>query len=415
MPRDMLPLAPYRALDLTEDGALLCGRMLADLGADVVQVEPLGGSPTRRLGPFYQDDPHPDRSLFWFAYCANKRSVTLKVETADGRALLRRLVESAHFLIESFSPDYLESLGLGYQALREINPGLIMVSITPFGKTGPYASYKGPDLVAMALGGMVWLTGDPDRPPLRVGFPQAHLSAAASAAVGAMTAHYHWLRTGYGQHVDASAQQSVVRSLAHAPQIWYLNRQVLHRQGISRPQHGGQRQRTVWPCKDGYISYTVSLRQSGGQNIWSLIAWMDEEGADTEYLKGIDWEETGPEKATQEFLERVESAVEPFFQAHTKRELWEGAVGRRILLYPLSSPRDLLENTQLEARGYFQSVPHPELGQDLTYPGPAVQATGVSLGVRQRAPLVGEHNGEVYGELGLSPEELATLHQAGVV
>lgn len=410
-----LPLASYRALDLTEDGALLCGRMLADLGADVVQIEPPKGNPTRHIGPFYQDENLPDRSLFWFAYSSNKRGVTLNLEAEEGKALFKKLIQSSHFFLESFSPGYLQGLGLDYQELKSINPGLIMVSITPFGQSGPFAQYKGPDLVTMALGGMMGLTGDPDRPPLQIGFPQALLGAAASGAVGAMIAHYSWITTSLGQHVDASAQQSVVRSLSHAPQIWYLNQQILQRQGTSRPQHGGHSERTVWPCKDGYISYTVSFLQASGQNMWALIAWMDEDKIDTDYLKSIDWEQLDRNQISQQTSEKIEQAIAPFFVNHSKAELWDGAVERRILLYPLSSPQDLLNNPQLKSRRYFQSIPHPDLGVNLTYPGPAVQITGAYHGIRRRSPLLGEHNEEIYTELGISSGQLLELKTHGIV
>ena len=181
-----LLLSPYRVLDLTGQGGLLCGKILADLGADVIQVEPPGGSTSRNIGPFYQDDVHPEKSLFWWSYAANKRSITLNLETADGRDLLKRLVKSAHFLIESFPPGYMDGLSLGYTGLEAINPELVMVSITPFGSDGPYARWKAPDIVGMALGGFMYLTGDSDRPPLRVSIPHFHLHGAAAGAAGAL-------------------------------------------------------------------------------------------------------------------------------------------------------------------------------------------------------------------------------------
>ena len=165
-------LAPYRVLDLTDGRGLLCGKMLADLGADVVQVEPPGGSPARNVGPFYHDTPGAERSLFWWAYCTNKRGITLDIATDDGAALLRRLVANADFLIESGDPGRMASLGLGYPDLQAINPRLVMVSITAFGQDGPYADYQASDIVGMALGGFMHLTGDGDRPPLRVSMPQ---------------------------------------------------------------------------------------------------------------------------------------------------------------------------------------------------------------------------------------------------
>ena len=163
-PSDEGMLSPYRVLDLTDERGLLCGKILADLGADVIQVEPPTGNTARRIGPFYQDEVHPERSLFWWSYTSNKRSISLNLATADGRALLKRLVPSADFLIESGAPGEMAALGLGYGDLAALNPALIVVSITPFGQDGPYATYQAPDLVGMGLGGFMYVTGDPDRP-----------------------------------------------------------------------------------------------------------------------------------------------------------------------------------------------------------------------------------------------------------
>ena len=205
-------LAPYRVLDLTDGRGLLCGKMLADLGADVVQVEPPGGSPARTVGPFYQHNPGAERSLFWWAYCANKRGITLDIAKTDGAALMRRLVAEADFLIESGEPGRMASLGFGHPDLQAINPRLVVVSITAFGQDGPYADYQASDIVGMALGGFMHLTGDGDRPPLRVSMPQFYQHGSAAGAAAAMIAHTHRQLTGEGQHVDVSCQQAVART-----------------------------------------------------------------------------------------------------------------------------------------------------------------------------------------------------------
>src|SRR3990172_4668373 len=189
-------LSPYRALDLTDERGLLCGQILGDLGADVIAVEPPGGAPARRLGPFYKDEPHPDRSLYWWAHARNKRSITLDIESRDGRALLLRLVETAHFFIESDRPGAMARRGLGYDDLAAVNPGLVYVSITPFGQDGPKAGYADSDLILWAAGGPLALTGDTDRPPVRVSVPQAYAHAGAEAAVAALIAHYQRERSG---------------------------------------------------------------------------------------------------------------------------------------------------------------------------------------------------------------------------
>lgn len=167
----------YRVLDLTDEKGLLCGRMLADLGADVIKIEKPGGDPARFRGPFYKDDPHPEKSFYWFALNLNKRSVTLDVETADGRDIFNRLVKTADFVIESFPPGHMKDIGLGYEALEKINPRVILTSITPFGQTGPYKDWKASELVAWAMGGFMFLCGDADRAPVQIACPQSYFHA----------------------------------------------------------------------------------------------------------------------------------------------------------------------------------------------------------------------------------------------
>ena len=182
-------LAPFRALDITDEKGFLCGKVLGDLGADVIKIEKPGGDPARSIGPFYHDIPDPEKSLYWFAFNMNKRGITLDIETADGQQIFKKLATTADFVIGSFPPGYMDKLGLGYSALSEINPQTIVTSITPFGQTGPYQDFKGSDIVAMAMSGLMYLIGDPDRPPVRISFPQAYLHAGVEGAVGSMVAH----------------------------------------------------------------------------------------------------------------------------------------------------------------------------------------------------------------------------------
>ncbi len=409
-------LEPYRVLDLTDERGLLCGKILADLGADVLQIEPPGGSPARNLGPFHGDDVHPEKSLFWWAYTGNKRGITLDVNTADGKALFLRLAQSADFVLESFAPGYLGSLGLGYPDLSLINPKLVMVSISPFGQDGPYSQYKAPDIVGMAMGGFMYLTGDGDRPPVRVGFPHFYLHGAAAGAAGAMLAHTHRASTGVGQHVDVSCQQAVAKTLAHAPQTWDLERVVIKRMGVFRQTAGDTAVRINWKCQDGYVNYML---QGGGvaTSTRALLAWMDEEGLGDEYLESVNWEDLGYGNVRSEVMSRAAGPLDRFFSNHTRAELAGESVKRRILLFPVATPHDILRHPQLEARHYFQEVEHPDLEGEVTYPGAFVryQPDG---GARPlgRPPRIGEHIREIFGkELGLSGEQLTALRSNGVI
>jgi crotonobetainyl-CoA:carnitine CoA-transferase CaiB-like acyl-CoA transferase len=409
-------LSPYRVLDLTDEHGILCSKILADLGADVIQIEPPGGSSARRLGPFYEDEAHPERSLFWWSYAANKRSITLNLASRDGRALLQRLVPSAHFLIESFPPGHLERLGLGYDALATLNPALIVVSVTPFGQDGPYAHYRASDLNGMGMAGFMYVTGDPDRPPARVGVPHFYLHGAAAGATGAMIAHAQRVLTGQGQHVDVSCQEAVARTLASAPQLFAIENTVIRRQGSYRQTGDTTFMRITWPCKDGFVNFQLSGGAGAGRSVNNLIRWMEEEGRGDPVLTGLDWTTLGYGMINKELLERVVPPVERFLLSHTKAELFEGAVKRRILLFPVATTRDIMQNTQLQARGYFRQVFHPDLSTPITYPGPFVRASATPLALRRLAPKIGEHNAEIYHhDLGLTREELVRLREAGVI
>jgi len=410
-----LPLSPYRVLDLTWEHASLCGRLLGDMGAEVLKVEPPGGDPARRRPPFYGDTPHGDRSLtFWF-YNLNKRGVTLDITTADGQALLKRLAAQADVLLESFPPGTMERWGLGYHDLSPLNPRLIYTRITGFGQTGPYASFEAPDIVVQAMGGLMFITGDPDRPPLRISFPQAYLHGAAEAAVGTLIALWERHTSGLGQQVDVSSQQGVVWSLMNATVTWDLNRRNITRQGAERLL-GTVRFRLNWECKDGYVCFRLGTGRVGGPSTRALVRWMEEEGAAPDYLSLFDFEGQEIHRLAQEEVDLLQAPIADFFRGKTKAELFEGALQRRIILYPVSTMQDLAENRHLRERGFFLPVYHPELGKEILYPGLVPRLTATPLRVRRRPPLLGEHNREVFcGEVGLSPEELALLQGRGVI
>ena len=410
-------LAPYRVLDLTDERGLLAGKILADLGADVVQIEPPGGNPARNIGPFYGDDPQPEKSLFWWAYAANKRSITLDLEQKGGQALLKKMVAEADFLVESFAPGYLDTLGLGYDLLAEINPKLVMVSITPFGQDGPYSNYQATDIVGMALGGFMYLTGDDDRAPIRISFPHFYLHGGAAGATAAMLAHTYRITSGQGQYVDVSCQQAVAKTLAHAPQIWDIEGAILKRMGVYRQTSGENRVRINWPCKDGYVNYMVQ----GGSVAYStraLLEWMKEDSFDTADLDTIDWEKMGYGAITPELMDQLGGPLGDFFKGHTRAELVQGSLDRRILLFPVATPSALQDHSQLEARGYFKELEHPELGATVQYPGAFVKSGdgGDIAGIYRRPPLIGEHNTVIFqGELGITGSELESLKRSGVI
>ena len=412
-------LSPYRVLDLATERGLLCGQILADLGADVIKVEPPGGSPTRRLGPFYKDQPHPDHSLYWWAYNRNKRSITLNLDTSEGQAILRRLVGRAHFFVESDTPGALAKYGLGYTDLATANPTLVYVSITPFGQGGPKASYADSDLIILAAGGPLVITGDDDRPPVRVKVPQAYLHASAQAAATALIAHHERQRSGQGQHVDVSAQQAVAQATQSTILTAPLGEAEMQRMA-GGAKIGHLKVRLIWPAKDGHVSITYLFGSAIGPFTRRLMQWIYEEGFCDEATRDKDWIAFGSlffgdPQAIAEY-ERLKLIVENFTVSKTKAELLQGALERVLLIAPITTIAEVVHSDQLAARGYWQALEHPELGQAFRYPGPFAKFSATPLSYRRRPPTVGEHNREIYvGELGFTEPQLVELQSKGVI
>jgi crotonobetainyl-CoA:carnitine CoA-transferase CaiB-like acyl-CoA transferase len=394
-------LSPYRVLDLTDGGAALCGQILADLGADVVLVEPPGGVGSRRRAPFYKDEAGPERSLHFWATHRNKRSLVLDLESAGGRAELLAQSDWADVLVEDRPPGWLAERGLGPERLRERNPGLVVVSITPFGQRGPKARWAATDVVVCAASGQLWLCGDEDRPPLTSSAPQGFLNAGAEAAVGALLALVARERDGLGQHVDVSAQTAMMMTTQSLVLARGWNDQELSRFGGGL-RLGPLRLRFVYPCKDGYVSFTFLFGPAIGPATARMFRWMHEEGYADDALRDKDWDNfaghvlAGKEPLSE--LERATAAIEYFTRAHTKAELFRGAFERRVLIVPMSDIGDLFAFDQLAAREFWTRVPHPELGASVRYPGPMVKLSETPIRYRRRPPLCGEHDAELRGE-----------------
>ncbi|MDE3090723.1 MAG: CoA transferase, partial [Chloroflexota bacterium] len=397
-------LSPYRVLDLTGEHGWLCGRILGDLGADVVKVEPPGGDPARHKGPFYRNVQDPEKSLGWFAHNANKRGITLDLESRPGQDLFRRLAHAADFIVESFAPGYLDTRGIGYRQLREINSSLVVTSITPFGQTGPYAHFRGGDLHATALSGFMSLVGEPGKPPLRILLPQAPMWAGMYATAGTLIAHYHRQATGRGQHVDVSMQASLLWALANAPAFWSLNRENLQRAGtrVVGRSITGATMRAIYPCRDGNINFIIYGGDAGKRSNQAMVEWMTEEGGAPTWLKQQDWDAFNVATSTQAEIDAIEESFAAFLQKRTKAEFARESVKRGILGYPVNTTRDIREDPQLAAREFWQKVEHPELNATITYPGTFVKLNCHRPPLRRRAPRIGEHNEEIYlHEMGL--------------
>lgn len=426
MDRRETALGDIRVLDLADEKGLYCTKLLADLGADVIKIEKPGGDPARFIGPFYHDEPDPQNSLYWFQFNTNKRSITLNVETADGREILKKLIEKADVMVETFPPGHLDGMELGYPVLRGMNPGLILASITPFGQTGPYRGFKASDIVGQAMGGVMYLAGFPEDPPNRLYGSQAYHMASVQAACGILTALYVREIAGEGQHVDVSMQEAVAIAQESAMQTYDLRGEIRQRTGVSglAPAHPAM---GTFECKDGYVNIFMLTGQ------WSeLLDWMESEGMagdlrerhqgvidklnDLLFIFGLAMDQEAYARFLKEEYPPVDERLRAFLRSHTKQELYDGAQKRRLQVSMVSTIEDLLENPQLEALGYFVHVEHPELGATLKYPGAPYQLSETPWRVQKRAPLIGEHNLEIYEkELGFSREELILLKQGGVI
>jgi crotonobetainyl-CoA:carnitine CoA-transferase CaiB-like acyl-CoA transferase len=395
-------LAPYRVLDLTGPLGFLAGKVLADLGADVIKVEPPGGDPARRWPPHLPGhNGSAPQSFFWLAANAGKRSITLDLEKGEDRALLLRLAERVDFLLESFSPGTLESRGLGDDVLRRRNARLITVSITPFGQAGPYRDFAAFDLEIMALGGAMSLAGEEDKEPMRVSVPQAPMWVGVEAAMGALTALAHRSASGRGQRVDVSAQAAVLSALAHAPAFWDLNRANPRRAGIYITGRSvtGARMRAFWRCRDGWINFIIYGGAAGRHTNRELVSWMQERGMAPEWLVRVDWSGFEVTTLTQRDVDRLEAPLEAFLATLTKREFMDEAIRRGMLGYPVSTVKDIAEDRQLAARGFWQDLEAPASGSRLRYPGGFAVVNGTRLGQRRPAPQPGQHNREVLEEI----------------
>jgi crotonobetainyl-CoA:carnitine CoA-transferase CaiB-like acyl-CoA transferase len=384
-------LGGVRVLDLAEASGAYCGKLLADMGADVIKVEPPGGAAMRDIGPFYAGtEPAAagmrdrNRSLFFWHYNTSKRSVTLDLGAPRERERFLGLAATADLVIETFRPGELDALGLGYATLAARNPRLTLVSITPFGQTGPYRDYRGSDLIAQAVGGMVYVNGFPDEPPLQGLGLQAYHSASTYAAIAALLALLARDATGRGQWVDVSTQESVAATVEHASSFFFQDGRIAERRGSL---HWTRYFRVV-RCKDGYAMHCTL-------GDWtSLIEWVKADG------KAQDLAEPAWESFThrRDHCEHLFDVLDQWAADYSVADLVEGAQLRRIPYAAVVPPEALLNNPQLAERGFFVPVRHDELGATLTYPGAPYVLNATPWRIRRQPPLVGEHTGEVFRE-----------------
>lgn len=391
-------LSHLRVLDLCDGGAAIAGQMLSDLGAEVILVEPPEGVGSRKLGPFIDDQPDPERSLEFASVHRGKRSVRLDLTLAADRDAFRQLVAGAEVLIENRAAGELDALDLGYEALALANPSLIHASITPFGEVGPKRDWAATDLTVTASSHAMWLTGDSDRAPLTCSVPQAFFHAGTEAAAMVMLALAERSRSGLGQHIDVSAQTAMMMAsqstlLAHA---W--NDQPLARSG-GGVKIGSVRLRFVYECLDGYVNLTFLFGEPLGHATARFFDWMDEEGFSNDSLRSENWVTYGAKVLggglSHESHEAAMEAIEAFTRTKTKAELFAAAFERRLLLVPLSDCSDLLRSKQLAEREFWAPVLHTASGREFLHPGPFVKFSESPIVIKEPPPLLGQHDEEL--------------------
>ena len=418
LPHPSGPLAGYRVLDLADEKGQLCGRLLAELGADVVKVEPpRDGDPTRLRGPFYRGEEGAERSLFWWAMNAGKRSITCQLKLEGGRALFHRLAATADIVLETSPPGQAAAFGLDYATLEAVNPGVVLVSITNWGQTGPYKDYQATDIVAVAMGGHMHLNGDAEHGPVRTLAPQSFAQVNSQAAVGALTALYaRGVNEGLGQHVDVSMQEAVANAMDNAQATWDIRRINLSGPGVRRNNTGYTTLKYLYQCADGWVA---ALNAGGVQGPAStaIIDWLAETGEDGGLATPV-WREKLALAGALDDDERehVERVVGAFCATRGKVDLVEEAQRRQSGWAPVFTPREIVESKQLAARDYWIWVRHEDLGESFIYPGAPWKLSETPWKQRGRAPHIGEHNEQVYGELpGLDAAELRRLRMRMVV
>jgi crotonobetainyl-CoA:carnitine CoA-transferase CaiB-like acyl-CoA transferase len=420
------PLAGLRVLELSSERCAYAGKLLADMGADLVLVEPPGGDPMRGHPPFADDVPGPARSLSFWHYHTSKRGIRLDLERRGGAELFRRLVAGADLVLEAEPPRRLRELDLAPEDLCAAHPALIWVSVTPFGRNAPRADEEATDLTILAGGGPVWSCGYDDHslPPIRGGGNQGHQIAGHFAVLSALTALLHRFATGEGQHVDVNMHAAANVTTEMASYHWLVQRGTVQRQtgrhAMEQPTLPTQIQ-----CADGrWVTTGVPPRTP--REVQSVLDWIVELGVEADFPEavflrqgagresidlsqiGLDEEVTVIFSAGREALNFIASRVPAY-------DFFVGAQQRGISVGVIYSPEEALEDPHFRARGFPVQVVHPELGRSFTYPGAPYRFEKTPWRISRRAPLLGEHEAEVLAEIGLDADAIAKLRADGVL
>ena len=380
-------LGDLRVVELPGPATLFAGKCFADLGADVLKIEPPGGDPARRLPPLVtlESDSAP-LSTTWLSYDIGKRHEEIALESDAGRTRVLELASTADFLLHGYTARQAAALGLDSASLRANNPGLIEVAITPFGSDGPYADNPASDLVQLAMSGYMHMTGEANGRPLRPSAPmQTYLHGSNHAFAASLLALRHRDQTGEGTVIDQSIRNTGLWMLTHTYQHWDMLRINLKRQGQNRDMGAKKRLRSVFRCKDGFAVWMFATGHIGSRGLQALVRWMDEHAMAPSWLTTIDWESTDLLAGDPELSDRLEAAFSAFLLTRTQAELLDFAISSGLMMAPANNVAGVLDDIQLEARDSWRTIDLPGVGPTRV-PGSPVRVRDVRWEPRTEAP-----------------------------
>ena len=394
-------LEGVKVLDLTHHlSGPYCTKLMADFGAEILKVERPGGDPTRRVGPFLNDDIDPEKSLVFAYLNTNKQSITLNLKSEKGISVLKSLIAESDVVVENFAPRVLASLGLGFEALKTVNPRIVLTSISNFGQTGPYRDYKAADIIEYAMGGLMYISGAYDREPLKHAFNQAQFKAGTDGASATLMAMYHQRLTGEGQHVDISIQEAVATGLRDVVNNFTYTGAVRRRQ----PNHSGDLSR-IRASSDGHLTPNPGI--GAGLNWGMMVDFMG--------IPELGDDKFNTPSARLFNAEELGQILDDYFIKQNKYERFYAAHEKRFIFGVVQSPEEVMADPQFEARNFFVDIDHSVLGT-LKYPGAPFEMSGTPWEARSPAPTLGQHNREVIGQrLGHTPEDLALMRANAII
>jgi len=393
-------LSHLKVIDLTHYMAgPLCTKLMAGFGAEVVKVErPRTGDGLRHVGPYYNNVPGPESSIPFLWLNTGKRSVTVNLATTQGREILLQLLRDADILIESFAPGEMARFGLSFEVVHEMNPRLVMTSISNFGQTGPYKDYQAEEIVTYAMSGLMQLTGRPDRPPLCSGPAVSQYTAGVQGYIATLLAIWNRAATGVGQYVDVSIQESGLDNIEVVLTEYLHAGKIANRTGDEHPLVPWK----LYPCKDGYAAII-----GGPIRNWLSAADLFEEPR----LLETRLQHIGDR---MKHREEVGQYLQPWLARHGKKEIYEAGQRRRLAFGYLANAQDVMQSPQHEARGFFVDIDHPVTGLQ-RYCGPPFRSSTTAWR-SERAPLLGEHTEEILtGSLGYTEKDLARLRAQEII